>query len=246
MFDLHCHLLPGIDDGPQTLDEALLLARMASADGITHAVLTPHIHPGRYENERLGIERAVSDFADALAGGGIDMAVAAGAEVRLDPMILPLLQQDRIPFIGRQGDEDIMLLEFPHSHIPPGTEKLVAWMLGRNIRPLIAHPERNKDVMRRLDKIRPFVEMGCLLQLTAGSVAGLFGEPARERSVQMLESDWVSILATDAHDPQHRIPALTAGRRAAADIVGDQEATRMVLDRPRDWVAQRFQMARAA
>ncbi len=246
MFDLHCHFLPGIDDGPGTMEEALLLARMASADGITHAVLTPHIHPGRYDNDRLGIEQAVADFAVRLGEAGIDMAIAAGAEVRLDSMILPMLQKDMIPFIGRSGDDDIMLLELPHSHIPPGTEKLISWMRGRNIQPLIAHPERNKDVLRKLDKIRPFVEMECLLQLTAGSVAGMFGDPARERSEQMLENGWVSILATDAHDPVHRIPALSAGHRAAAGIVGEQEARRMVLERPRDWVAQRFQLARAA
>ncbi len=246
MFDLHCHLLPGIDDGPDSLDESLLLARMAREDGITHAVLTPHIHPGRYENEREGIERAVASFSTHLKTAGIDIAIAAGAEVRLDPMILPLLQMDKVPFIGRYGDDDIMLLEFPHSHIPPGTEKLVAWMRRRHIRPLIAHPERNKDVLRKPDKIRPFVEMDCLMQLTAGSVAGMFGEAVRVCAVDMLERGWVSILASDAHDPRYRIPAMSAGRLAVAEIVGEHEAGCMVLERPRDWVAQRFHMAHAA
>ena len=243
MFDLHCHLLPGIDDGPQSLEEALLLARLAQEDGITHAVLTPHIHPGRYKNERAGIAQAVAEFAVHLQAADINIAVAAGAEVRLDPMILPMLQMNKIPFIGRYGDQDIMLLEFPHSHIPPGTEKLIALIRGRNIRPLIAHPERNKDVLRKLDKIRPFVEMDCLLQVTAGAVVGMFGKPVRDRAVKLLEKGWVSILATDAHDPRFRIPALSAGRRAAAEIVGEQEARRMVIERPRDWVAQRFPMA---
>jgi protein-tyrosine phosphatase len=246
MFDLHCHFLPAIDDGPASLDEALLLARLARNDGITHAVVTPHIHPGRYENERGGIERAVIDFARHLRSAGIDISIAAGAEVRLDPMILPLLQAGQIPFIGRYGDEDIVLLEFPHSHIPPGTEKFIAWMRARKIRPLIAHPERNKDVLRKLEKIQPFVDMGCLLQVTAGAVAGMFGEPARGRAVAMLERGWVSILATDAHDTSCRIPAMTAGFQAAANVVGEQEALRMVLDRPREWVAHRFRMAHAA
>ncbi len=246
MFDLHCHFLPGIDDGPPSLDEALILARMAQEDGITHAVLTPHIHPGRYANERDGIERAVADFALHLKAAGIDLALAAGAEVRLDPMILPMLQENRIPFIGRYGDEEIMLLELPHSHIPPGTDKLVSWMRGRNVRPLIAHPERNKDVLRNLDKIRPLVEMGCLLQLTAGAVAGMFGEPVHSRAVEMLERGWISILASDAHDARYRVPAMSAGQRAAVQVVGEQEARCMVIDRPRDWTAQRFQMTRAA
>jgi protein-tyrosine phosphatase len=161
-------------------------------------------------------------------------------------MILPLLQANKIPFIGRCGDEDIMLLEFPHSHIPPGTEKLIAWMRLRKIRPLIAHPERNKEILRKLDKIRPFVEADCLLQVTAGAVAGMFGEPAQLRATQMLERGWVSILATDAHDPRNRVPAMTAGRDAAARIVGEQEAQRMVFDRPRQWVEARFVLAHAA
>ncbi len=246
MFDLHCHYLPGIDDGPGTLEEALLLMRMAAADGITHAVLTPHIHPGRYENDRAGIETALKSFSVDLKQAGIPIDIAAGAEVRVDPMILPMLMEERIPFIGRTEGKSIVLLEFPHSHIPPGSEKLIAWMMGRNFRPLIAHPERNKDVIRKLDKIRPFVEMGCLLQLTAGSVAGMFGEPARHRSEQMLEQGWISILATDAHDPVNRVPALTAGRVAASVIVGEQEAWAMVRDRPRAWSGGRFDLARAA
>jgi protein-tyrosine phosphatase len=246
MFDLHCHLLPGIDDGPQSLDDALVLARMARADGVTHAVLTPHIHPSRYDNDRLGIEQAVAQFARDLDQAGIDLAIVAGAEVRLDPLIPSLLQMQKIPFIGRLGDEDILLLELPHSHIPPGTEKLIDWMRLRKIRPLIAHPERNKAVLRKLDKIRPFVEMGCLLQLTAGAVAGLFGAPAQARAAQMLEQGWVSILASDAHDAHYRVPAMTRGRGVAAGIVGEQEARRMVFERPRQWVSQRFELARAA
>jgi protein-tyrosine phosphatase len=155
-------------------------------------------------------------------------------------MILPMLEAHRIPFVGHIGGKPILLLEFPHSHIPPGSDKLVEWLHAHGIHVLIAHPERNKDVLRRLDKIRPFVEMGCLLQVTAGALVGLFGGPPRERALEMLEQGWVSVLATDAHDPRFRIPALTAGHAAAIAVVGEAEALALVETRPREWTRGRF------
>src|SRR5690606_29549077 len=122
----------------------------------------------------------------------------------------------------------VFLLEFPHSHIPPGSDKLVRWLLDRRILPMIAHPERNKDIMRKFDKVQPFIEMKCLLQLTAGSVAGDFGEAAQMTARKLLETGKVSILASDAHNVTHRPPRLDHGRDAAAEIVGEEMAEKMV------------------
>ena len=176
MIDLHCHLLPGIDDGPETLEEALEMARIAVANGITAAHVTPHLHPGRWENDRAKIEAAVAAYRAALAAAGIALEIGFAAEVRLDYDILPLIEADRVPFLGTLEGYRVMLLEFPHSHVPVGADKFVAWLLARNIRPMIAHPERNKDLMRDPARLQPFVEQGCLLQVTADAVAGGFGE----------------------------------------------------------------------
>lgn len=240
MFDLHCHLLPGIDDGPATLNEALELARIAVRNGITHSILTPHVHPGRYENLKASIGAATADFRAALARAEIPLQLGFAGEVRLSAEILMLVAEDRIPFYGSYRGFRVMLLELPHSHVPVGSDKLVQWLLDRKILPMIAHPERNKDVMRKLDKLQPFIEAGCLLQVTADSIAGSFGEAAQDTARALLEGGTVTILASDAHNTQHRPPRLMHGVEAAAAIVGEAEAFAMVSSRPAEIVAVQF------
>jgi protein-tyrosine phosphatase len=130
-----------------------------------------------------------------------------------------------------------MLLELPHSHVPVGADKLVEWLLKQGIRPMIAHPERNKDIMRSVDKLLPFVRLGCLLQVTAGAVAGAFGEGARARAVDLLGKGWVTVLASDAHNLEARPPELEPGRAAAAVIVGEAESWNLVRHRPAEITA---------
>lgn len=238
MIDLHCHMLPNIDDGPESLSEALQMARIAVANGIVRTVVTPHIHPGRYENTRMSIHSAYVQFRESVEREGIRLNLHMAAEVRIGPEALRLIQQNHIPWLGVLEGYRVLLLEFPHSHIPPGSDKLVQWCLARKILPLIAHPERNKYVLRDLDKIKPFVEMGCLLQVTAGSLTGNFGPVAKQRAYQLLERGWIYLLATDAHNTTVRIPDLESGRAAAAAIVGDRSSWKLVRDHPNQLLAQ--------
>lgn len=232
MIDLHCHLLPGIDDGPETLDEALRLAQFAVQHGIRRAVVTPHIHPGRYDNDLVTILPVFEAFKAVLAARDIPLELGFAAEVHVDPAILALVAEERMPFLGQVEEFRIILLEFPHGHIPVGSEKLVDWLLQRHIRPIIAHPERNKDIIRNWRKITPFVSMGCWLQVTAGAVAGDFGPYARDTAVTLLEQGWVKILATDAHNLEHRPPDMEEGRQAAAEVIGEAESWKLVRDNP--------------
>ena len=232
MIDLHCHLLPGIDDGPETLEEALEMARIAVAGGIEAAYVTPHLHVGRWDNDLPGISAAVQAYRAALAEAGIPLELGFAAEVRLDYEILPLIEAGRVPFLGTLDGYQVMLLEFPHSHVPVGANEFTAWLLARGIRPMIAHPERNKDLLRDPQKLEPFVREGCLLQLTADAVAGNFGELCAARAREFLERGWVSVLASDAHDTVERPPRIAPGRDAAAMIVGEEEALRLVQGTP--------------
>ena len=232
MIDLHCHLLPGIDDGAKTLADALDMARAAVEDGINTAVMTPHLHPGRYENTRSSTVKPLREFRAALRKEQIALEISVAAEVRLAVEILPLLEQDEVPFLGEMDGYRIMLLEFPHGHITHGAENLIQKLLDKKIRPIIAHPERNKDVIRDLAKIKSFVEMGCLLQLTASAVAGRFGEGPHLRARQLLELGVVNVLATDAHNLKGRRPELREGMLAAAEILGQEAAHDLVYQRP--------------
>jgi protein-tyrosine phosphatase len=240
MIDLHSHLLPGIDDGPDTLEESLDLARIAVANGITHSVLTPHIHPGRYENDAASIAAAVDRFRAALVARNIPLQIGFAGEVRLSFEIMEMVARGQIPFYGEEHGYKVFLLEFPHSHLPPGSLNLVEWLLEQKIRPLIAHPERNKDIMRKPDKLAPLLEMGCYLQVTAGSVAGDFGETAQKIARQLLEAGTVTILASDAHNASHRPPRLDHGRDAAAEIVGAEMAMALVTSRPASLIVGQF------
>ena len=232
MIDIHCHLLPGIDDGAGDMHEALAMARAAYDNGIRFSIMTPHIHHGRYENSAKTISDSLAQFKIALSKAKIPLQLGMAAEVRLSPEILPMLERDEIPFLGQLDGYRIMLLEFPHSHIPPDAEELVEKLLAMKVRPIIAHPERNKDVMRKYQKIEPFIEMGCFLQLTASAVAGRFGKMSHKRTLQLLGSDAFMVLATDAHNLKGRYPELREGYEAAVEIVGPEEARKLVLDNP--------------
>lgn len=233
MYDLHCHMLPGIDDGPETLAEALGMARLAVAEGIVKSVVTPHIHVARYRNDLARIEAAVAAYRRALAAAEIALEIGFAAEVRLDYDILPMIEEGRIPFVGALDGKKVMLLELPPGSVPLGSDKLVAWLAGRGIRPMIAHPERNKEIMRDSAKLKPFVDAGCLVQLTADAVAGGFGEVCRVRALEFLDRGWVTILASDAHDTEVRPPRLKPGIAAAAKILGAKAALELVDAAPR-------------
>lgn len=240
MIDLHCHLLPGIDDGPATLAESLVLAKTARDNAITHAVLTPHIIPGRYDNTQQSISEACSQFRQELSMKNIKLEVAFAAEVRLDPVIMTMVDTNTAPFLGKDVDDDLLLLEFPHESIPPGSLELVRWLLQRHVKPVIAHPERNKSVLGRHTVLRPFLDAGCLLQITAGSLTGIFGKGPEKLSRKLLKSGWVSLIASDAHNSHKRKPEMEPGRRVAEKIVGEAESWAMVLDRPASFTRGMF------
>ena len=190
MIDLHCHLLPGIDDGPKELRDSIELARLALKNGITHAVVTPHITPGRYDNDLFTISPVYQAFKQTLYENKINLMIGMAAEVRLGPEIFTLFEEEKLPYLGGFEGQKVLLLEFPHDHIPPGSDKMVKWLFDHNIVPMIAHPERNGDILRKISKLQPFVEAGCLLQLTASSLSANIPNALAEAYINsFLEAD---------------------------------------------------------
>jgi len=240
MIDLHCHLLPGLDDGPDTLAQALQMCRIAVDDGISCAITTPHIHPGRWDNSAQSIAQACNKLQQALDQESIALQLGYAAEVRLSDQIMQQVVNNEIPFYGKVEGYHIMLLEFPHGHIIPGSDKLVAWLLQRNIRPLIAHPERNRQLMKHPSQLLPFIDAGCWLQLTAGSVLGGFGEPAQALAHQLLDDDLVKVIASDGHNNVARQPALKQSFMHIAQRYGQQRAEKLTMLTPAAIVADQF------
>ncbi len=240
MIDLHCHLLPGIDDGPDTLAQALELCEIAVQEGTTHAICTPHIHPGRWNNTRQVIEQHCNKLQCEIDRRSIPLRLGFAGEVRLTDQVMAQIDNNEIPFFGKVNGYNIMLLEFPHGHIIPGSDKLVQWLLNRKIRPLIAHPERNKQVMKDIEQIQPFIEAGCWLQVTAGSIVGDFGSQAMAVARKLLEGDKVMLIASDGHNNKARRPSLKKAYEYIAVQYGEQRAQRLAKEVPLSLCAEQF------
>jgi protein-tyrosine phosphatase len=229
MIDLHCHLLPGIDDGASDLDTALEMARVAVGDGITQLACTPHIYPGVYENDAQKIRGAVARFGERLAEAGIPLCLTFGADTHLVPDLVEGLRAGRIPTLNGSR---YFLFEPPHHVAPPRFAESVFNVLAAGYVPLITHPERLRWIEDHYELFIHAARGGAWLQLTSGSLTGRFGRRVRRWSERMLDEGVVHILATDAHNLGKRAPLLAEGRDAAAERVGEEEALRMVLGRP--------------
>ena len=229
MIDLHCHLLPGIDDGAPDLDTSLEMARMAVADGITMIACTPHIYPGMFENDSAAIRRSIEQLRGHLAEAGIPLALTWGADAHVSPDLLPRLKAGTVPSLN---DSRYFLLEPPHHVAPPQFDSFVFSLVAAGYVPVITHPERLSWIDDHYKTFCSLSDQGVWMQVTAGSLTGRFGPGARYWAERMLDEGRVNILATDAHHPQRRPPLLAEGREAAARWVGKAEAVHLVETRP--------------
>jgi protein-tyrosine phosphatase len=245
MIDLHCHILPNIDDGAKSIDEAIGLVALAAEQGVSRMVATPHIHLGIYDNNVQSINAAYGVLCDALALTNIDIQVRAAAEVRISPEIMLFIEQQQLPFLGRYQQKDVLLLELPSSHIPPGTDKLISWLLAKNVLPMIAHPERNRELQSHPERITPFVRAGCLFQLTAASLIGDMGPSPQQLSEYLLKKKLYSIVASDCHSLNRRPPKLALAYDAIRQLVDEDYAYSMTTATPNSISSSLFEQARS-
>jgi protein-tyrosine phosphatase len=232
MIDIHCHLIPGIDDGPTTYAESFQLAQALVADGVTHVVCTPHVFPGRFENRRSSIQDDFAVLQRRLAEDGVALSLSWAGEVRLTPEALDLLAIHELPFLGQLKDEHTMLLELPDGQIPMGADQFVDRLIRHRIRPVIVHPERNRALIDDPDKLEDFVDMGCFVQLTASSVSGHFGSRVQAAAQAFLDEGWVHAVASDSHNLGGRKPRMTAAAEWLRTHYGDQTARRLTWAGP--------------
>jgi protein-tyrosine phosphatase len=223
MIDIHCHILPGIDDGPADLAGSLAMARLAAADGIHKLFATPHVYPDGLQREV--IEAAVMALQQAVDAEGLALRIYPGADAssRLggDGLVKNLLHNG--PYL---------LVEFPHTHLPGDAPDLIAELVGRGTIPIITHPERNPDLVRSPDLLLPLLEAGGLVQVTAECLTGGFGAECRACARHLLRRGWVHFLASDGHAANWRPPRLSLGLKAARKLIGKEKALALVLENP--------------
>ena len=239
MVDLHCHVLPAIDDGSESLDQSLEFCRIALQDGVTTLVATPHQKPGQFDNPPPGVHQKVIELQSAVREAGLGVTIVEGAEVYCTPNLPQRLKDHEVTTINAAGR--YLLLELPYQQMPLRPEDTIFQLKLSGVTPVLAHPERIAYFMADMKRLENLVRLGCLTQLTGASLLGGFGEKAQAYSVKMLERGLVHIISSDAHDTIYRPPVLSRARDAAAEVVGAARALEMVRDVPqcicegRDW-----------
>lgn len=240
MTDIHCHLLPGVDDGARDWETCLEMARVAVADGIETIVATPH-WPGDEEGSSRSerVLELTGQVQERLEAEGIPLRVLPGHELVILPDVVEALENGEALGLGRSladgngtGDTRYALLETPYQPLPFFLRDLIFQVQSRNITPVIAHPERNPTVQGKPETLDEYVGIGCLIQVSAGSILGHFGSTVRRTARTILEHGWCHVIASDAHSADGRPPILSTARDAAARIIGPEAARLAVEETP--------------
>lgn len=214
MIDLHSHVLPGLDDGARSLDEAVELARQAAAGGVTILAATPHVRDD-YPTTPEQMEHGVGELRDELARVDVDIEIVPGGELALARLGTLTPDEVRRFTLGQAGK--YALLECPYFGSPLELIPAIRALREGGMTSIIAHPERNPDVAQRPGRLTSLVELGALVQVTASSVEGTLGRSPRETSLKLFDLQLAHLIASDAHGPHIR----ESGLAGAAEAVGE-------------------------
>jgi protein-tyrosine phosphatase len=220
VFDLHCHILPGVDDGAASLDEALAMARFCVQDGITYVAATPHCHR-HLQLLRADILPHVVRFNEELAKAGLPLTVLPGSEIQVTDTATYRRDFEAGLYCHLGDCCAFTLLEFSwkEAFYPPDAVELVSWLCGRGTAPVIAHPERHGFFQNGPGRLRGLVDAGAWLQVTVDSLLGNHGPAPQAAGEEILRDYSEAVLATDAHNLR-RCSGLAAGYGWATDRLG--------------------------
>lgn len=235
MIDIHSHILPGLDDGPSTLDDALSMCEIARGDGIKTIVATPHNLNGIYENDRKRIAEETASLNDALRKGKCDIIILPGSDTRLEIDLLGMLKSGRVMTVNDTGK--FLLVELSPFFVAEQVKQQMFELRLAGVTPIVSHPERNETLMDDLDVLRYFIQMGAIVQITAGSITGHFGRKVEKSSMRLIRLNMAHVLATDAHNTTSRPPVLSKALSVISKEMGDDEARKMVLDTPQSIIS---------
>ncbi len=226
VIDIHCHLLPEVDDGPKSWDVAVEMCRMAAADGITHSVATPHAND-RYPYDR-GYLSGLLDQLREKVGSAPELSLGCDFHLSFENLERVLEQ----PHTYTIGETNYLLIELSNFSVPTQLGSCFTRFGDRGLTPILTHPERNPILQQTPQRILEWAEQGCLIQVTASSLTGFWGERPEIVARWLLDRSAIHILASDAHDTKRRIPNLSAARAVAEKIVGAEYAEALVEGNP--------------
>ena len=237
MIDLHCHILPDVDDGAATLGESCCMARLAASDGMKTIVATPHTCDGLYRNNREDIVAKVSALNAELTRADIPLQVLAGDEVRLTTGVTDKLRRGEASTINKSR---YILLALPKIfHAETVKDEIFALRMNGYV-PILAGPERSPGLQRDFDCLKELVGLGVFCQITAASLTGGFGREVKFVAEKMVLQGLAHVIASDSHASSWREPILSAAVKKAARILGDEaQARRLVSDLPEAIIGDR-------
>jgi len=231
VVDLHVHVLPGLDDGPGTLDEAVEMCRTAAEDGIAVLVASPHMYNGCFDVARRDVLAGVASLEAALEEAGVSVSIVPAAELGLNEDLARLIREGEAVTLG-EGDRYVLVELGPYDTMAAAVRILHEVQLAGPT-PILIHPERNLEVQCNPDALMPAILAGNLVQCTAGSLTGYFGKAARRCVGELLQRGMVHVIASDAHDAVRRRPVLSPARDIVRRLRGEDEARRLFEENPR-------------
>jgi len=231
LYDLHNHLLPGLDDGPSLIEESLAMARIAARDGIRVIVATPHLKDVLERSAEDQLTSKLAQLQELIGRERLGIQLKRGMEAVVDPGLPLRLKEGALHSLNGSR---YVLVEFPPSLYPPFADDALFQIQLAGYTPIIAHPERHAPVQRNIELLAALVERGMLAQVTAGSYLGSFGRDAKRAAEALLKRNLVHIIASDAHAARgHRTPVLSQAFSAVSKMVGEAKALQMVNDTPK-------------
>jgi protein-tyrosine phosphatase len=226
MVDLHCHILPGLDDGPNTVEESMAMAESAIADGITHVVATPHSNDTYYFDFKQ--VRRLCDELQARVGSRLKLAT--GCDFHLNPENLKSLREDARRYCINQ--RDYLLVEFNEVSIPQAMDQTLHEIQLAGLRLIVTHPERNSILRTHPERLKKWVQQGCFVQVTGGSLTGVFGPVAQKIALRWVGEGLIHFVASDAHNTQRRPLQLQPAYIVVIDRFGEEKAQALFFENP--------------
>ena len=226
MIDLHCHILPQIDDGPASWEESAEMCRIAARDGVRHIVATPHAND-KYSYDRGHFESLRQEL-QATCGQSLDFSLGCDFHFSYENI------EDAILFPARYtiADSNYLLLELNDFSLMPAVRQGVFRLVSNGIIPIVTHPERNQVLLDKRERVLELIDYGCLIQITAGAFTGHWGERPQEMAEWLLKRDAVHVVASDAHDTRHRPPILSTAYERVATLTDKDVAQALFVDNP--------------
>ncbi|WP_409302885.1 tyrosine-protein phosphatase [Peribacillus sp. SCS-155] len=222
MIDIHCHILPGVDDGAQSINESIEMAKIAISEGITSIIATPHHRNGKYENTKHAILSKVDELNEVLKQQSLSLQILPGQEPRIYGEMLECYQNGEL--LTLNNTYKYLFIEFPSNHVPRYTDQLLYDIQMEGLIPIIVHPERNQEIIENPDILYQLVKKGALTQITASSMVGYFGKKISKFTNQLIGANLAHFISSDAHNVSNRRFMFSE----SLDLVEKQYGTDMV------------------